>query len=67
MVFAEKFLEWRANPLTHIGRNPLLGLNSFVNKFNKDAELLDDLNDHVSLNSKEFQDSVNNTFIVVCC
>ena len=52
MVFAEKFLEWRANPLTHIGRNPLLGLNSFVNKFNKDAELLDDLNDHVSLNSK---------------
>ncbi|TIC72570.1 hypothetical protein E3Q00_03843 [Wallemia mellicola] len=46
MVFAEKFLEWKGNPLTHIGRHPWLGLNGFVNKFNKDAELLDDLNDH---------------------
>ncbi|TIA92650.1 hypothetical protein E3P81_01381 [Wallemia ichthyophaga] len=46
MVFAEKFLEWKGNPLTFIGRHPWLGLNGFVNKFNKDAELLDDLNDH---------------------
>ncbi|TIA90153.1 hypothetical protein E3P99_01665 [Wallemia hederae] len=46
MVFAERFLEWKGNPLTHIGRHPWLGLNGFVNKFNKDAELLDDLNDH---------------------
>jgi len=29
-----------------LGKNGSLGLTSFVNKFNADAELLDDLNDH---------------------
>lgn len=31
------------NPLVALGRNGSLGLSGFVNKFNADAELLDDL------------------------
>ncbi|KAF8911126.1 hypothetical protein CPB84DRAFT_1672473 [Gymnopilus junonius] len=46
MVFLETALESRFNPLVALGRNGSLGLSGFVNKFNADAELLDDLNDH---------------------
>ncbi|KZT28528.1 hypothetical protein NEOLEDRAFT_1154428 [Neolentinus lepideus HHB14362 ss-1] len=46
MVFMETMLESKLNPLVALGRNGSLGLSSFVNKFNADAELLDDLNDH---------------------
>lgn len=46
MVFLESILESKLNPLTVLGRNGSLGLSGFVNKFNADAELLDDLNDH---------------------
>jgi len=42
----ETALESRFNPLLILGRSGSLGLGSFVNKFNADAELLDDLNDH---------------------
>ncbi|KAL1680859.1 hypothetical protein EV122DRAFT_206983 [Schizophyllum commune] len=46
MVFLESALESKYNPLTILGRNGSMGLTGFVNKFNADAELLDDLNDH---------------------
>jgi len=46
MVFLENVLESKMNPLTALGRSGSLGLSGFVNKFNADAELLDDLNDH---------------------
>ncbi|TFY58586.1 hypothetical protein EVJ58_g6335 [Rhodofomes roseus] len=46
MVFLENMLESKMNPLTMLGRSGSLGLSGFVNKFNADAELLDDLNDH---------------------
>ncbi|CAL1703673.1 unnamed protein product [Somion occarium] len=46
MVFLETALESKMNPLVALGRNGSLGLSGFVNKFNADAELLDDLNDH---------------------
>ncbi|EAU88219.2 plasma membrane protein [Coprinopsis cinerea okayama7 len=46
MVFLESALESKFNPLVALGRNGTLGLGGFVNKFNADAELLDDLNDH---------------------
>ncbi|KAK7054953.1 hypothetical protein VNI00_003416 [Paramarasmius palmivorus] len=46
MVFLESALESKFNPLVTLGRNGSLGLSGFVNKFNADAELLDDLNDH---------------------
>ncbi|KXN82589.1 hypothetical protein AN958_02440 [Leucoagaricus sp. SymC.cos] len=46
MVFLESALESKFNPLVALGRNGSLGLSGFVNKFNADAELLDDLNDH---------------------
>ncbi|KZT11642.1 uncharacterized protein LAESUDRAFT_720903 [Laetiporus sulphureus 93-53] len=46
MVFLEQMLSSNLNPLVMLGRNGSLGLSSFVNKFNSDAELLDDLNDH---------------------
>ncbi|KAF7304654.1 C-CAP/cofactor C-like domain-containing protein [Mycena kentingensis (nom. inval.)] len=46
MVFLEKTLESKFNPLTALGRSGSFGLSSFVNKFNAEAELLDDLNDH---------------------
>ncbi|KAF8968403.1 hypothetical protein BDZ97DRAFT_1655223 [Flammula alnicola] len=46
MVFLETALESKFNPLVALGRNGSLGLSGFVNKFNAEAELLDDLNDH---------------------
>jgi len=46
LVFLEAALESKYNPLVALGRSGSLGLSSFVNKFNAEAELLDDLNDH---------------------
>jgi hypothetical protein len=46
MVFLEAALEWKYNPLLALGRSGTLGLSGFVNKFNADAELLDDLVGH---------------------
>ncbi|TFK42983.1 hypothetical protein BDQ12DRAFT_677131 [Crucibulum laeve] len=46
MVFLEAALESKFNPLVALGRNGSMGLTGFVNKFNAEAELLDDLNDH---------------------
>ncbi|OAX39189.1 hypothetical protein K503DRAFT_799850 [Rhizopogon vinicolor AM-OR11-026] len=46
MVFLESALDSKLNPLTALGRSGTAGFSSFVNKFNADAELLDDLNDH---------------------
>ncbi|KAF8232307.1 hypothetical protein L208DRAFT_1272706 [Tricholoma matsutake] len=46
MVFLETALESKLNPLVAIGKTGSLGLSGFVNKFNSEAELLDDLNDH---------------------
>lgn len=43
MVFLETALDSKLNPLVILGRNGQLGLSGFVNKFNADAELLDDL------------------------
>lgn len=43
MVFLESALESKFNPLVALGRAGSMGLTSFVNKFNADAELLDDL------------------------
>ena len=43
MVFLESALGSNFNPLVALGRNGSLGLSGFVNKFNADAELLDDL------------------------
>jgi len=45
MNFLESALESKLNPLVAIGKTGSL-LSSMVNKFNADAELLDDLNDH---------------------
>ncbi|KAG8745089.1 hypothetical protein FRC12_014663, partial [Ceratobasidium sp. 428] len=46
MNFLETALESKFNPLTSLAQKGSLGLAGFVNKFNKDPELLDDLNDH---------------------
>lgn len=43
MVFLETALESKFNPLLVLGRAGSLGLSGFVNKFNDEAELLDDL------------------------
>lgn len=43
MVFLETALESKLNPLVALGKAGSLGLSGFVNKFNADAELLDDL------------------------
>lgn len=55
MVFLESALESKFNPLVALARGGNLGLGGFVNKFNADAELLDDLSDHwtASLHKKE--------------
>ncbi|KZV71815.1 hypothetical protein PENSPDRAFT_650377 [Peniophora sp. CONT] len=45
MVFLENFLSNKFNPLVSLGRSGSM-LKGMVNKFNADAELLDDLNDH---------------------
>ncbi|CCO27778.1 putative protein YGR266W [Rhizoctonia solani AG-1 IB] len=46
MNFLETALESKLNPFTALAQKGSLGLSGFVNKFNKDPELLDDLNDH---------------------
>jgi hypothetical protein len=46
LVFLETVLESKFNPLVAIGKSGSTALGSFINKFNADAELLDDLNDH---------------------
>lgn len=46
MVLLETALASRFNPLTALGRSGSLGLSGFVNKFNGEAELLDDLVRH---------------------
>jgi len=43
MVFLETALESKFNPLVALGRSGSMGLSGFVNKFNAEAELLDDL------------------------
>ena len=43
MVFLESALDSKFNPLVHLGRKGSFGLSGFVNKFNAEAELLDDL------------------------
>ena len=43
MVFLESALDSKFNPLVHLGRKGSFGLAGFVNKFNAEAELLDDL------------------------
>ena len=43
MVFLESALDSKFNPLVHLGRKGTFGLSGFVNKFNAEAELLDDL------------------------
>ena len=49
MVFLESALDSKLNPLVALGRSGSLGLSGFVNKFNADAELLDDLVSRPSL------------------
>ncbi|KAF8321571.1 hypothetical protein DL93DRAFT_2163184 [Clavulina sp. PMI_390] len=51
MNFMESALESKHNPLVMLAKSGSLGLGSFVNKFNKEAELLDDLNDHWTASS----------------
>lgn len=46
LVFLETALESKLNPLTALGRAGSFGLGGFVNKFNAEAELLDDLVRH---------------------
>jgi hypothetical protein len=43
MVFLETALDSKLNPLIALGRSGTVGFSSLVNKFNADAELLDDL------------------------
>lgn len=59
MVFLESALENKYNPLVLLGRSGSLGLSGFVNKFNAEAELLDDL---VSSFLWFFSPVVNNVF-----
>ena len=43
MVLLEQMLDSKLNPLVALGKKGSLGLSGFVNKFNAEAELLDDL------------------------
>jgi hypothetical protein len=43
LTFLETFLDSKMNPLVALGRKGALGMSGFVNKFNAEAELLDDL------------------------
>lgn len=43
LVFLETALDSKLNPLMALGRSGSLGLGGLVNKFNEEAELLDDL------------------------
>jgi hypothetical protein len=58
MVFLETALESKFNPLLILGRAGSLGLGGFVNKFNADAELLDDLVSHHGYREIEFPDTL---------
>jgi hypothetical protein len=49
MVFMEKMLDFKLNPLTALARSGK-ALTGFINKFNAEPELLDDLNDHWTAN-----------------
>ncbi|KAG8958152.1 hypothetical protein FRC03_009397 [Tulasnella sp. 419] len=48
MNFLERALDSKINPLVILGKAGTMapGMSGFLNKFNKDAELLDDLSDH---------------------
>jgi len=46
MNFMEKALDGKYNPLVMLGKAGTVALSGFLNKFNSEAELLDDLNDH---------------------
>ncbi|KAM0751564.1 hypothetical protein T439DRAFT_324749 [Meredithblackwellia eburnea MCA 4105] len=46
MTALETVMESKLNPLTMLAKKGALGLGGFVNKFNKDVELLDDMIDH---------------------
>jgi len=46
MTFLETALSSKLNPLVALARTGTFGLQGFVNHFNGDPELLDDLNDH---------------------
>ncbi|KAI5124487.1 hypothetical protein M0805_003014 [Coniferiporia weirii] len=46
MNFLETILGSKLNPLVAMGKRGSPAVGGFVNKFNADAELLDDLNDH---------------------
>lgn len=46
MVMIEGLLTSKYNPITMLGRKGVPGFSGLINKFNKDAELGDDLNDH---------------------
>ena len=43
MVLLEQMLDSKLNPLVALGKKGSMGLSGFVNKFNAEAELLDDL------------------------
>ncbi len=43
MNFLETALDSRFNPIVALGRKGSLGMGGMINKFNADAELLDDL------------------------
>lgn len=43
MVFLEAALDSKFNPFVALGRKGSLGMSGLINKFNDDAELLDDL------------------------
>jgi len=56
LVFLETALENKFNPLVALGRSGSLGLSGFVNKFNAEAELLDDLVSFLSLGRVDFEE-----------
>jgi hypothetical protein len=58
MVFLETALESKFNPLLVLGRAGNLGLGGLVNKFNDEAELLDDLVSH-----PRYRDLIFSTFV----
>jgi hypothetical protein len=51
MVFLEATLASKLNPLIALGRKGIFNLSALVNKYNGEAEILDDL---VCINSQEY-------------
>lgn len=47
----ETILGGKFSPLALLGKTKALGMGGLVNSFNKEAELLDDLNDHWTVRS----------------